>query len=122
MSVINLVCLGCGLSCNLTVKTEEKDILSIEGNNCKNGVLYAKNEFIIPSRVITTVIKVQNGITKTVPVKTEIHVPKSLGFRILRELNDLIVLAPINKGDIIKENICNTGVNIVATKSVPISS
>lgn len=118
MSNMNLVCLACEHSCNLTINTYNSQVVSVSGNKCKNGIYYAKKECIVPSRVITTIIYVDNGTSKTVPVKSEIDVPKSLIFNILNELKDLRVNAPINTGDIIKENICNTGINIIATKSV----
>ncbi len=122
MNSIDLVCLACECSCNLAINIYNSKIISITGNKCKNGISYANKECIIPSRVVTTIITVANGSTRTVPVKSEIDVPKSLIFSILKELKDLTVTAPINTGDIIKENICNTGVNIIATKSVEISS
>ncbi|MDY6012239.1 DUF1667 domain-containing protein [Clostridium sp.] len=122
MNDMNLVCLACDHSCNLTINIDNSKIVSVSGNKCKNGIYYAKKECIVPSRVITTVICVDNGTSKTVPVKSEIDVPKSLICNILKELKDLRVNAPINTGDIIKENICNTGINIIATKSVEVSS
>lgn len=122
MNSIDLVCLACECSCNLTISIDNSKIISITGNKCKNGISYANKECIIPSRVITTIITVTNGSSRTVPVKSEVDVPKSLIFNILKELKDLTVDAPINTGDIIKENICNTGVNIIATKSVEVSS
>jgi CxxC motif-containing protein len=39
-------------------------------------------------------------------------------FEIMEELDKIKVSAPINVGDVIVENILNTGVNIVSAKTV----
>ncbi|MGL4571282.1 MAG: DUF1667 domain-containing protein [Clostridium sp.] len=121
MNNINLVCLACDRYCNLLVDMKKNKVISIKGNGCRNGISYAKKECIVPSITVTTVITVANGTSKIVPVKSEIVVPKTLIFEILKELRDLKVNAPIKSGDIIKKNILNTGINIVATGTVFLS-
>lgn len=117
-----LICLACDYSCTLLLTLENSKLICIEGNKCNKGVLYASKKCIIPSSIVKTIIKVNNGSSKTLTVKSELGVPKSLIFSILNELKDLTVNAPINSGDIIKENICNTGINIIAEGNVKLYS
>ncbi|MEG1004497.1 MAG: DUF1667 domain-containing protein [Clostridium sp.] len=121
MGSINLVCLACDRYCNLSVDLNKNNVTTITGNSCRNGLSYARKECIVPSITVTTVITVTNGTSRIVPVKSEIVVPKTLIFDILKELRDLKVNAPIKSGDIIKKNILNTGINIVATGTVFLS-
>jgi CxxC motif-containing protein len=52
-------------------------------------------------------------------VKTERDVPKDKIAECIEKLRGLVIDAPIKVGDIILENIADTGVNIIATKSIP---
>lgn len=122
METKELVCLACDYSCTLALNLENSKLISVQGNKCNKGILYANKQYIIPCRIVTTIIRVNNGSSRTLPVKSELGVPKSLIFSILNELNDLTVNAPINNGDIIKENICNTGINIIAAGNVQLYS
>lgn len=37
MEIRNLTCIGCPMGCPLTVKLEDTEVISIEGNSCKRG-------------------------------------------------------------------------------------
>lgn len=108
-----LTCIICPQGCNIKVETEEGNIKSIEGNTCKRGYDYAYSEVTNPVRTITSTIKLENG--KIVPVKTDKPIPKELIFKCMEEINKTIAKEPVNVGDILIENILNTGSNIIAT-------
>ena len=44
-----LICIGCPLGCPLTVTMEENGI-TVTGNTCKRGEIYAKKEVTNPTR------------------------------------------------------------------------
>ena len=50
-----------------------------------------------------------------VPVKSAKPIPKELLFDCMTEINKVTLAAPVKIGDVVLENILNTGVNIVAT-------
>ena len=52
------------------------------------------------------------------PVRTDKPIPKELIFKCMEEINKKTVKAPIEMGQVIIENILNTGSNIIATKKV----
>lgn len=114
---INLICIVCPVGCHLNVNKCE-DVFKVEGNNCKRGEKYALQEITNPRRVITTTVKLQNSFLHLLPVKTENSIPKNMIFQIMKELDNINVSVPINTGDIIVENILNTGVNIISTKTI----
>ena len=43
----NLICIGCPMGCPLTVKMENGEVVSVTGNTCKRGDIYArKNRYL----------------------------------------------------------------------------
>ena len=39
----NLICIGCPMGCPLTVKMEHGEVVSVTGNTCKRGDIYARS-------------------------------------------------------------------------------
>lgn len=110
-----LVCIKCPMGCHLTVDVDKNEV---KGNTCRRGKSYGLSEVTNPVRVITTTIRVVNGQMPVLPVKTEEAIPKALNMKAMDILNNIEVKAPIKIGDIIVENILETGVNVIATRNV----
>lgn len=118
METRNLTCIGCPMGCPLTVKINNGEVLSVEGNTCKRGGEYGRKEVTDPTRIVTTTVRVSGGSENMVSVKTESDIPKGKIFDCIRALKDITVFAPIQIGDIIFRDIAHTGVNIIATKNI----
>ncbi|MBO5536581.1 MAG: DUF1667 domain-containing protein [Clostridia bacterium] len=112
-----IVCINCPLGCRITVTMDGNEIKKIEGNTCKRGEVYARQEVLSPVRVITAVLPVE-GSPVPVSVKTAAPIPKNKIFECMAEMGKTSLKAPIHMGDVIVPNILGTGVNVVATKSV----
>lgn len=113
-----LICISCPMGCRLTVREEPNGAWLIEGNGCKRGEEYAVKELTNPTRVLTTTVELLNGSLKRLPVRTEEAIPKQLLFEAMRAINEITVEAPIIMGDIILSNLLDTGVNVIASKSM----
>ena len=114
----NIICIGCPLGCQITVETINNEIFSINGNTCKRGEDYARKEIVSPARIVTSTVKVSGGKVPVVSVKTKSDIPKSKIFDCVKALKEVIVQAPVKIGDVILSNVADTGVDVVATKSV----
>lgn len=114
----NLICINCPMGCMLTVTMQEREIITIEGNTCKRGEIYARKELTDPTRIVTSTVRVRGGCDHMVSVKTKEDVPKEKVLDCVRALKEIIVEAPVRIGDVIMENAAGTGVSIVATKEV----
>ncbi|SKC89714.1 DUF1667 domain-containing protein [Maledivibacter halophilus] len=114
-----IICIGCPMGCELTVKIEDKEVIEVTGNFCKRGEIYAEKECTNPTRIVTTTVYVDGGSIDVVPIKTEDDVPQNKVFEIITALKEIVVKAPVKTRDIIVENVANTGVNIIATRDVP---
>lgn len=118
MSKRELVCIGCPLGCNLEVEMKGNEVTKVCGHSCKRGEDYGRKECVNPTRIVTSSVSVVNGDIDIVPVKTQNDIPKESIFKCISELKNIVIMAPVNIGDIIVENVAGTGVNIVATKKV----
>ncbi len=115
--VKELTCISCPIGCSMTV-TQENNEITVVGNSCPRGEIYAKKEMTNPTRIVTTTIPVIGGEIPSVSVKTKVDIPKNKITQVLKELQGVKVQAPVELGQIIIENIANTGVEIIATKKV----
>lgn len=108
-----ITCIRCPMGCLLTVEITDGAVKKVEGNLCKRGVEYAQSECIHPVRTLTTTVKVVNG--DPLPVRSAEPLPKSLIFDCMVVLRTVSVAAPVSAGTVIVKNICNTGIDMIAT-------
>lgn len=110
-----MICIRCPVGCLISVVKEEEDLLSITGNSCPKGEEYAGKEMTAPTRMLTSFVKVTGGNHEVVSVKASEEVPKNKIFDCMEEIRYTRVKAPVNVGDIIIENVAETGINMIAT-------
>ena len=103
------------MGCLITVEKKEDGSLKITGNTCKKGEEYARNEFTAPVRTVTSMITVENGKGKVVPVKTESEIPKGKIGECMEEIQKARVPAPVRVGDVLIRNVAGTSVSVIAT-------
>ena len=113
--------LGCrGLSrVDFFVTHDSGEVVSVTGNTCKRGDAYARTECTHPVRSLATTVKVSGGIHNVVPCKSKGALPKEKIMDCMKAIADVEVKAPVKLGDVLIENICDTGINIVATNHCP---
>ena len=117
MSIFTCIC--CPLGCQLEVTmSPDGTVEEVEGNTCRRGMEYAIGEATNPVRMISAIVPVE-GCLEPVSVKTARPVPKKQMHEVLAAITDLKLKAPITAGDVFIEDVCDTGVEVIATKSVP---
>ena len=80
-----LTCIICPIGCNLVADIEEGKVVSVLGNTCPRGKVYAETECVSPMRTITTTVRCQNG--EILPVKTDRAIPKNNIFEAMKIIN-----------------------------------
>lgn len=110
-------CICCPLGCQITV-TEENGQLIITGNNCPKGEKYVKDEMTNPTRMVTSMVRVDGGEIPVVSVKTKEAIPKEKIQDCIEALKGITVNAPVKIGDVILEDVVDTGISVIATKNV----
>lgn len=113
-----LICIGCPMGCALKAEVENGQVFQVTGNTCKRGEDYAKKEVVNPTRIVTSIVKVEGGTQRVAPVKTQKDIPKEKIFDVIKALKEVTVSAPVFAGDVVLGNAAGTGVDIVAAKNI----
>ena len=111
-----ITCINCPVGCRLQVVLENGQVVSVSGNSCKRGEIYGTQEFTAPKRVVTSLVRLTSG--GVVSVKTDGLVLKTLIPEVLSEIGKLRLSAPLKIGDVAKENVAGSGVNLVVTEDI----
>jgi CxxC motif-containing protein len=116
-----IVCTNCPLGCKINVvyaDADEIEIVEVKGNRCKRGLEFVKQEITDPLRVVVTSVKVEDGEISMASVRSDKPVPLRLMQDIMKILKETKVKAPVKRGDVVIQNILDTGSDIIATRSV----
>lgn len=114
----DIICTVCPMGCVISVEGENGNISIIEGYTCQRGKTYAENEFISPVRILTSTAKLADSKNPLIAVRSKSPVPKDKLFECMAEIRKLTVEAPVKRGDVLIENVCGTGVDIVSSADV----
>ena len=105
MEIREMTCICCPLGCQLTVTMQDGVPVSVTGNTCNRGDVYARKEVTNPTRIVTSTVRM-----------TASDIPKGKIMDCIRQLKEVCVQAPVKVGQVIIENAAGTGVAVVATK------
>ena len=113
-----LTCIVCPVGCRLTVEMEDGKVLKVSGNECKRGGEYARKECVNPVRTLTTTVRVDDG--RLLSIRSAEPLPKDLIFPCMATIDNLAVVigSGIEVGDVVIPNICDSGIDMIATKSL----
>ncbi|NQT46129.1 MAG: DUF1667 domain-containing protein [Candidatus Omnitrophica bacterium] len=115
----DLICTICPLGCKVMATYAHKKATAICGNRCPKGEAYALSEIRNPRRILTTTIKVEGGIFPLVSVRTNRPISRDSMRRVVKNLHNTFVKAPIEIGDRLAHGVSGSGSDIVATRSIP---
>jgi len=118
VSRTNIICVGCPKGCRMKIEDKDGEITDISGYGCDKGKEYAREEFKNPTRILPTTVIVKNGKIPLVSVKTAKPIPKNYLLPAMKKIAKTRVEAPIDIGDVIIDNILDTGADIIATNNV----
>ena len=113
-----IICTVCPRGCHMTVVGEKDKVLSVENYSCPRGLEYAKTEFVAPVRILTTLVKIDGKENELLPVRSTKPVLMAIIPQIMEEVKKTVAQLPVKRYDVIIKNVCDTGVDIVATKDV----
>lgn len=114
-----ILCVTCPKGCTLEVTREGQTVIEIKPG-CKRGHEYANRELVDPRRMVASTVKVRQGIHPLLPVYTSAPFPKAKIRELMAELRQIEVSAPVTMGAIMIENILDTGIDILASRDMPV--
>lgn len=113
----NITCISCPIGCRLTVTLENGEVTAVSGNTCPRGEAYGKTECTAPVRMVTGLVRIK-GRNEPLSVKTAQPIPKQLVGECVEILARTEIAAPVKLGDVVIHDVCDCGVDIVATKNM----
>jgi CxxC motif-containing protein len=113
------LCIGCPLGCRLEVDEDSHgDIIEIRGSSCRKGDRYAEQEHTDPRRSVATTVAITGGLWPRLPVKTDGEIPKDLVLAACEALRKVRMQAPVKMGDVVVDDLLDTGCAVVATRTM----
>lgn len=109
---MNTICIMCPMGCPLSIRQEGEEII-VEGNTCKRGDAYGRDEFSSPKREITTLVNLKSGGVAS--VKTSDCVPKHRIMDVVGAIGKITAPDDVKIGDVVLADILGLGVDIVVT-------
>lgn len=106
-----LTCIECPRGCTLRVY-EENGEAKVDGNFCRRGAEYGKNETVRPMRVVTGTVRTGRAVTA---VKTDRPVAKAKIFEVMDAIHAVRVDRSLAIGDVVIADVDGEGANVVAT-------
>ena len=121
MAIRELTCISCPPGLPLKVETDENGaVLQVTGNTCKRGEIYGKKE--VTARSARHLHRGGGGRQRPPgPLVKRAHQtghPKGKIFQCMEAIRAAKIQAPVSIGDVVVENVCGTGVDVIATKTV----
>ncbi|MCK5153067.1 MAG: DUF1667 domain-containing protein [Spirochaetales bacterium] len=114
----DMICISCPMGCRISAQWEVDSDIIVTGNKCERGVIYGQEEILSPRRVVTATIAIHSSWLGRMPVMTSGTLPKGLIDPLLNKIYEMHLDIPIVRDDIIIQNIENTGIDLIATRSV----
>ncbi len=119
MKKVEMTCIVCPISCNLEITLDDNDnIIDVTGHTCPRGDVYARKELTNPTRMLTSTVRIAGAMYDRLPVITSADIPKGKMFDVMKEIAKVSVTAPVANNQVIIENVCDLGVDIVASRSM----
>ena len=112
-----ITCITCPLGCEISV-TGDKGNYLFEGAQCILGEKYALREITSPVRTVTTSVRIKSSLMPLLSVRTTAPVAKNLIREVLKQALDADITPPVRTGDIVIKNVCGTGIDLAATRSL----
>lgn len=121
----NLTCIVCPVGCSLTIEegAAGADGLTVSGNRCPRGAVYAQEEIRAPKRTVTATCRIEGKAVgvyapRRVPVKTAAPCPKEKIPALLADIYQTKVKLPVKAGDVLIGDWQGQGINIVAVRTI----
>ncbi|MEN6595425.1 MAG: DUF1667 domain-containing protein [Clostridiaceae bacterium] len=111
-------CIVCPNGCVIETQIEDGKLLSITGNKCKRGEEYVQQELADPRRTIATTVPIENTSLPLCSVRLNRPIPKREIFRVMREIDGVRLVAPVQIGQIVLKNVCGLDSDVIVTKDM----
>jgi CxxC motif-containing protein len=114
----DMICISCPIGCRISAEWENDSDIIVTGNKCQRGVVYGREEILSPRRIVSATMEINSSLLGRIPVMTNGTLPKGLIDPLLNKIYKMHLETPMARDDIIIKNIANTGIDLIATRTV----
>ena len=113
-----IICTVCPRGCRIAAVGVGDVVETVDGYSCKRGLEYASAEYAHPVRILTTTVKIEGVDNDLLPVRSAKPVPREKLFFCMDVIRNTVVKTPVMCHDVVVSNICDTGIDVIATKTI----
>lgn len=121
MSTREFTCVVCPNGCTIVVDVDDDEtpvVTRVQGNVCRRGESWARQEVENPMRTIASSVPVDKGDFPLVSVRTNRPVPLARIREVMEEIRRVSLSAPVGIGDVIVSSPAGCDTEVVATRRV----
>ena len=121
MSTREFTCVVCPNGCTIVVDVDDDEtpvVTRVQGNVCRRGESWARQEVENPMRTIASSVPVDKGDFPLVSVRTNRPVPLAKIREVMEEIRRVSLSAPVEIGDVIVPSPAGCDTEVVATRRV----
>ncbi len=113
-----MTCIECPQGCRLETESDGAVVITVTGQKCKRGGLYARQEIEAPLRTLTTSLLTRGLDLKMLPVRTSKPIPKAKLPEAMAAARLLVVTSPVRAGDVVAPDFLGLGADLVACREL----
>jgi len=114
----HFTCVICPLGCEIDVELQNGNVVSMEGSKCEKGKEFVLQELEEAMRILTTTVPIKGAKWAMLPVRTDKPIPKRLLSKVIEQLADVELHAPVKIYHVIVKDVAGTDASIVATRNM----
>lgn len=114
----HFTCVICPIGCEIDVELQNGNVVSMEGSKCEKGKEFVLQELEEAMRILTTTVPIKGAKWAMLPVRTDKPIPKRLLSKVIEQLADVELHAPVKMYHVIVKDVAGTDANIVATRNM----
>ena len=116
-----IICITCPKGCSLEVTHTGATVVKVN-QGCKRGQEYVQRELSDPRRMVASTVRIQGGSHPLLPVYTAEPFPKPRIAALMDALRNIELRAPVSLGEVVLADALGSGVDILASRSMPAHS
>ncbi|MBQ8082845.1 MAG: DUF1667 domain-containing protein [Clostridia bacterium] len=102
----------------MKVEREADGTITVTGNSCPRGELFAHQELTAPKRTICSTVATAFPEAPVLPVRVSTDIPKEKIFDVMKEIDHVRVTTPVHRGDVLIPDVLGTGADVIVTSDL----
>jgi len=113
------ICITCPMGCSLRATVEGGELVDVQGQACRRGIDFVREELTAPKRTLTTTVRVVGGTLPLAPVRSREPLPKGILLDVAARLRGVELAAPVAAHQVVMADALGSGVDIITTRAIP---